>query len=79
MFMSGRTRTKALTQDASVGTVQPASAGLPPFDMRGKKEAVCELRYQERDKHDLRDLEAGIANPLLHSRLPFRRGLLQCV
>ena len=35
--MSGRTRTNGLTQDASVGTVQPASTGLPPFDMRGKK------------------------------------------
>jgi SAM-dependent methyltransferase len=37
MVMSGRPRAKALTQDASVGTVQPASVGLPPFDMRGKR------------------------------------------
>ncbi len=35
--MSERARTKAMTQDTSVGTVQPASTGLPPFDMRGKK------------------------------------------
>jgi SAM-dependent methyltransferase len=36
MVMSGRTRKESRTQAASVGTVQPASAGLPPFDMRGK-------------------------------------------
>lgn len=35
--MSERARTKAMTQDTFVGTVQPASTGLPPFDMRGKK------------------------------------------
>lgn len=35
--MSGLTRTNGLTQVASLRTVQPASAGLPPFDMRGKK------------------------------------------
>ena len=35
--MSGQTCTEALTQNTSVARAQPASAGLPPFDMRGKK------------------------------------------
>jgi SAM-dependent methyltransferase len=35
MLIFGRTRTKALKPP--FGRVQPASAGLPPFDMRGKK------------------------------------------
>jgi SAM-dependent methyltransferase len=35
MLIFGRTRTKALTPPFR--RVQPASAGLPPFDMRGKK------------------------------------------
>jgi hypothetical protein len=43
MVMSGRTSTEALTQDASAYRVQPASVGLPPFEMRGKKmlDAEC--------------------------------------
>lgn len=35
--MSGRTRTESRTRAASVGIAQPASTGLPPFDMHGKK------------------------------------------
>jgi SAM-dependent methyltransferase len=38
MLISGSTGAGALTQqDSQLGKVQPAAAGLPPFDMRGKK------------------------------------------
>jgi ubiquinone/menaquinone biosynthesis C-methylase UbiE len=38
MIISGQTQSAALTPDhTAVGKRRPASAGLPPFDLRGKK------------------------------------------
>ena len=37
MVTSGRTSIEALTQDASAYRLQPASVGLSPFEVRGKK------------------------------------------